>query len=388
MSRPQSLALAVLVAALTLAISSVALAAPPRGTTSAKAGPAYAKALRHKRPKSFSGVPVKAKPLLTRLLKAAAAVTSDDQKAAALSERYDTECYKATQARLEVAELDRQVVVADSELAGASTRLRRAAVVAYVSGELMDVNAGVLSDDESQGQMAQVYSGIALSQLHHAVAMYTTAAEAVHESRMAAVEDAGQIAVSLAKIAALRARARSLIATAAKKYASISHKLRRLVGRKEFERLFLPSPTGSPYMGPDLAGTIATRVATPAAGLRAARTALEFLGVPYVFGGAGKAGVDCSGLTMLAWASAGYSIVHSATLQWEESTPVSLDDLQPGDLLFYHFANDGSGAISHVVMYLGSGPYGVETVIQAAEPGTNVSLTKIYFDGLVSAGRP
>jgi cell wall-associated NlpC family hydrolase len=75
-------------------------------------------------------------------------------------------------------------------------------------------------------------------------------------------------------------------------------------------------------------------------------------------------------------------------LQWEESSPVSLDQLEPGDLLFYHFANDGQGAISHVVMYLGSGPYGVETVIQAAEPGTNVAFDRIYFDGFVSAGRP
>jgi cell wall-associated NlpC family hydrolase len=62
--------------------------------------------------------------------------------------------------------------------------------------------------------------------------------------------------------------------------------------------------------------------------------------------------------------------------------------LEPGDLLFYHFAHDGQGAISHVVMYLGSGPFGAETVIQAAEPGTNVSLGKIYLDGLVGAGRP
>jgi len=40
------------------------------------------------------------------------------------------------------------------------------------------------------------------------------------------------------------------------------------------------------------------------------------------------------------------------------------------------------------VMYLGSGPYGVETVIQAAEPGTDVAFARIYFDGFVSAGRP
>jgi cell wall-associated NlpC family hydrolase len=91
---------------------------------------------------------------------------------------------------------------------------------------------------------------------------------------------------------------------------------------------------------------------------------------------------------MRAWAAAGLALAHSATLQWEESRPVSLGHLEPGDLLFYHFAHDGAGAISHVVMYLGSGPFGAETVIQAAEPGTNVAVGPIFFNGLVSAGQP
>jgi cell wall-associated NlpC family hydrolase len=91
---------------------------------------------------------------------------------------------------------------------------------------------------------------------------------------------------------------------------------------------------------------------------------------------------------MLAWAKAGYSLAHSATLQWEESQPVPIEDLEPGDLLFYHFSHDGPGAISHVVMYIGSGPFGVETVVQAAEPGTSVAVGKLIFSGLVGAGRP
>ena len=249
MSRPKSLALAVLVAVLTLMISSVALAAPPRGATAAKGHPVSSKPARHKRAKSPPLIPVKAEKLLTRLLKAAAAVASDDRQAAALSERYDTENYKLAQAQISVATLDRQVAVADSELAGAGTRLRHAAVVAYVSGELETVSSEVLSDNESEGQMAQVYSGVALSQLRHALETYRTASKAVHASRIAAVEDARQITASLAKIAALRARAHVLINKAAKKYASISRKLRRLVGRKEFARLFSPLPAGSPYSG-------------------------------------------------------------------------------------------------------------------------------------------
>ncbi|MGO9582917.1 MAG: C40 family peptidase [Acidimicrobiales bacterium] len=390
MSRPKSLALAVAVAVLSLSLPSAALAAQLGSPGAAKTTTVQTRAKRS-RPSTtvtLPTVPAKADPLLHRLLKAAALVTADDEKAAALSESYDIEKYKLAKVRLQVSVLDGQVREADLHLSASAARLREAAVVAYVTGELTDVNASVLSDNESEGQMAEVYSGVALAQLHHALVRYRAASSAVHSSRATALESSRRIARSLAAIAALRARARSLIRAAAGKYASIRRQLRGLVGAKEFARLFLPWPVGSPYRGPNLAGLDVSSVATAAQGLKAAMAALKFVGVPYVFGGAGKAGVDCSGLTMLAWAAAGHSLVHSATLQWEESSPVSLDQLEPGDLLFYHFANDGQGAISHVVMYLDSGPYGVETVIQAAEPGTNVAFARIYFDGYVSAGRP
>ena len=110
-----------------------------------------------------------------------------------------------------------------------------------------------------------------------------------------------------------------------------------------------------------------------------------YLGVPYEYGGASASGVDCSGLTMLAWEAAGVSLLHSAALQQGESTPVPLDAVQPGDLLFYDLGGDG---IDHVVMYVGSGPYGAATIIQAAHTGTVVSFDPIWYFGLVGAGRP
>jgi cell wall-associated NlpC family hydrolase len=66
---------------------------------------------------------------------------------------------------------------------------------------------------------------------------------------------------------------------------------------------------------------------------------------------------------------------------------VSLQDLQPGDLLFYYNL-DGDHTVDHVVMYVGSGRYGVDTVIAAPYTGTDVQLEPAFTNGLEGAARP
>jgi cell wall-associated NlpC family hydrolase len=125
-------------------------------------------------------------------------------------------------------------------------------------------------------------------------------------------------------------------------------------------------------------------VSTGGSGGAAVSAAESQLGVPYVWGGATPGvGFDCSGLTMWSWGQAGVSLAHGATDQYYEIAHVSMSDLQPGDLIFY----GDSGYLFHVVMYVGSGPYGSDTVIQAEETGTNVMYSPIP-PGAYGAGQP
>ena len=105
--------------------------------------------------------------------------------------------------------------------------------------------------------------------------------------------------------------------------------------------------------------------------------ALAQVGKPYSYGSSGPDTYDCSGLTMASYASAGISLPHSAAAQYNLGTHVSFDQLQPGDLLFYH------SPISHVVMYIGQG-----LIVHAPETGQDVMVIPAALkEGFVGATR-
>jgi cell wall-associated NlpC family hydrolase len=129
-------------------------------------------------------------------------------------------------------------------------------------------------------------------------------------------------------------------------------------------------------------------VAGTAQGLAAVKYAESQIGVPYVWGGETPGvGFDCSGLVQWAWGNAGISIPRTTETQYPDMLHVALTDLQPGDLLFYYNL-DGDDEVDHVVMYVGSGPWGVDTTVAAAHTGTDVALAPLFTAGLYGAARP
>lgn len=113
---------------------------------------------------------------------------------------------------------------------------------------------------------------------------------------------------------------------------------------------------------------------TPQPALTAINYAVAQLGKPYIWGGIGPAGYDCSGLVMQAYEAAGILLPRITYDQVFAGQPVyDLSQLAPGDLLFTEGADPGPGGLpGHVGLYIGS-----NIVVDAPHTGATVELTNI-----------
>jgi len=95
--------------------------------------------------------------------------------------------------------------------------------------------------------------------------------------------------------------------------------------------------------------------------------ALQYLGVPYLWGGATPSGFDCSGLVQYVYAQLGVSLPHNTVAQWNDPIAVSIprDQLQPGDLVFFNH-------LDHMGIYIGGG-----YIIDAPHTGTDVRIDSL-----------
>ncbi len=105
-----------------------------------------------------------------------------------------------------------------------------------------------------------------------------------------------------------------------------------------------------------------SRAAGTSFGSSVVEHAKKFIGVPYQYGGNGPNSFDCSGYVKYVFANFGVSLPRSSYSQMNVGTPVSRENLMPGDIVFFR-----SGG--HVGIYVGDNSY-----IHAPESGRTVSI--------------
>ena len=105
-------------------------------------------------------------------------------------------------------------------------------------------------------------------------------------------------------------------------------------------------------------------------------TGLTQLGVPYRrYKSQPGVGFDCSGITMYAWAGAGFALPHQSTAQIRAASPRTLDTAQAGDLVQYP---------GHIMMWLGVD----RSVLQSPRPGKFVEVVNFKYGRSVRVGDP
>ncbi|WP_052442872.1 C40 family peptidase [Streptacidiphilus neutrinimicus] len=131
-----------------------------------------------------------------------------------------------------------------------------------------------------------------------------------------------------------------------------------------------PNPDPSPSPNPSPVPTPGPTPGPVTAGIEAAIGFAEAqLGKPYVWGGDGPYGYDCSGLVQQAFFRAGIKLPRVAADQYRATTPVAPGRLRRGDLIFWSSSSRSSG-IHHVAIYLGGGRY-----IEAPHRGADVRIS-------------
>ena len=276
-------------------------------------------------------------------------------------ERFNDARLKLEEMNDEVSSLTSDEKRQDRKLAAVREQVRDSIVRQYQGEAVSTVGQVVVSDDPS-GFLNRLTTLNAFNDMQADLLEDYTAEVAALDLRQEATRERRK------EIRATTAELKTQQATVERKLGEAKKVLQRLSG-DERERLQTVSRD---------TGTRLPKVKASGRAKDAIQAALAQLGDAYVHGAAGMDAYDCSGLTMMAWGTAGVSLPHSSAQQYATGRKVDRNDLQPGDLVFYY------SPISHVGMYIGDGK-----IVDAANPRTGVRTAGVFsmpFSGAVRPG--
>jgi cell wall-associated NlpC family hydrolase len=266
--------------------------------------------------------------------------------------------------------------VARGNLSKAERRLARRLVSMYTSGDQQQSSLAVILGSRSLDEL--------MSRWEAANTMSKQDASLVHQ----VTGYQRQIAHHQTVLRADRVRARRLVSTRAAQsrqiadrraseahlYSSVKAQLQSMIASQQAAQAAAAhvaraaasaqaaTPKGSFGVGQPVSSSVPPGRYSGVVGI-----AMQYLGVPYVWGGASPKGFDCSGLVMYVFAQVGISLPHYTVAQYNypDSVSVPRNELQPGDLVFF-------AGLGHVGIYVGGGNF-----IHAPHTGSSVRIDSL-----------
>ena len=308
-----------------------------------------------------------------------------------LAERYNQARLALGRVEANLARARAGVTQSEQRMAAVRGQLSRIAVTAYVQGGSTSllaqmVSAGAPGTASGELVLRRQYLRLAVADRHRMLGELRTAREDLG-SRRARLEADHRAARSAAEAAdAARRRAAEAANRERALLSGVRGDLARLVAEQEARREATarrpgaPSPPTVRPAPPPVLGLLPRPPLGGGRGSTAVAEALKHVGKPYRWGGSGPDNFDCSGLTSYAWRAAGVRLSHSAYTQYMETTRVPVDQIQPGDLLFF---GPNVAGIHHNAMYIGNGQ-----MVEASRTGTPIRVRGWRAGDLVGVGRP
>ena len=324
----------------------------------------------------------------------AARLSADNVRSEQLAEAYDKAQIHLQAVEADLVRAKAQLGQTGAQLSGARAKVRDLAVRAYMDGGAARQLSLLIPGSATEVADRSTYVAAATGSANNAIDSLRAAhVELSRQQAVLAGDQAAAARATATRAAASKAAREANDATAAA-YAQAQAQLgqtlltqaQQATAAANQARLAAAAARGGRVGGGGGGGILGGlgglgRILNLPAPSSAAGAAIGFaqaeLGKPYVYGGGGPSVFDCSGLTAWAWGHAGHPLPHLASAQYDDTTHVSVAQLQPGDLVFY-----GSPP-HHVGLYVGNGQ-----MINALHSGTNVEYDTIFLEGdLIGGGR-
>jgi cell wall-associated NlpC family hydrolase len=276
-----------------------------------------------------------------------------------LANKYDKAKTKLDAAKKRLAAINNEIATEKPQYQNLRVRVAQAAVAAYKNGTLESTTFLASKDPRAALEDMSTFTELSNSRSQEMTALLASAQrlQRSQEEARATLRTVTTTTVTLKKqkatVEKAIAKQKALLSKTSSSSGSADH----------------TSSNGSSSAG-----------STSSQARKAVNYAIAQLGKPYVFGGTGPTGYDCSGLTMMAWRAAGVDLPRVVPDQYNAIRHVAKSDLQPGDLVFFD-------SLGHEGIYVGGGRF-----IHAPHTGTDVqyaSMSNPYWvSNYVGAGRP